>query len=83
MRIDDKSAQALQQPDTKIVSLEMTTERKQRYKRLAEQIIDLLQANATPLESYSILRMVIGSLQEAYGIRGGLEIDEQDSAQHS
>jgi hypothetical protein len=78
--IDEQSAKALQDVDTQIVTLEMTTERKERYKRLAEQIIDLLRANATPLESYSILRMVLGSLQQAYGIRGGFEVEQDDAA---
>jgi hypothetical protein len=71
MEIDDKARAALQQPDTRTVTTEMTPERREKYSRIASAVVDLLQRNTeTPAEAYMVLHFLMHSFEESYGIRG-------------
>jgi hypothetical protein len=79
MIIDDKAKAALKQPDTRSVQMEMTPERKARFSRVGGQVVDLLKANTDgPLEAYMLLQMVMHGFEDAYGIRGGIVMENKD-----
>lgn len=80
MRINEKAAAALQKPDTKAISMEMTPERQERFQRLSLQIIELLKANVDgPVEGYMLLHFVMDGFEEAYNIRGGFTTGKSDT----
>jgi hypothetical protein len=79
MKIDEQARAALQQPDTKVVAIEMTPERKERYQRASGLIVDTLKANTNgPVEAYILLKCVIAGFEEAYGIRGGIIVGHEE-----
>jgi exonuclease III len=79
MKINDKAAAALQDPDTQAVSFEMTPERREQFKLIGKSIIDILRANTRgPLEAYSILHFLMQGFEESYGIRGGIVMEHSD-----
>lgn len=53
-----------------IVAMEMDPERRARFKRLAEEIVDLMKPHTSPLEAYAILRMLVDSMEETYDFAG-------------
>ena len=82
MKFTNKAAEALQQPDTQAVTIDMTPERKEKYSRIAGKVIDLLKAECEgPLEAYMILHFAISTLEEFQGIRGVVIVENQDVQQ--
>ena len=82
MKFTHKAAEALQQPDTRAVTIEMTPERKEKYSRIAGKLIDLLKAECEgPLEAYMVLHFTAAALEELQGIRGGVIVENEDMQQ--
>jgi hypothetical protein len=82
MKLNDKAAAALKQPDTLSLSVEMTPERRERYHRIAALIIDILKANTQgPVEAYGILHFMMDAFEESHGIRGVVVMEHGDPQQ--
>ena len=79
MKFSQNAKAALGQSDTEAIQFEMTSERRERYGRVSKQIVDLLHAHTeNPAEGYMVLQLIVHSFEEAYGIRGGIIVDQGD-----
>lgn len=79
MKMSDKAAAALQQPDTRTITTEMTPELKAKFSRIAGAVVDLLRRNTqNPAEAYMVLQFVMHGFEDTYGIRGGIIMDKSD-----
>jgi hypothetical protein len=82
VKVSDKALRAMQQPDTKSVTYEMTPERKEKFSRVSAAIVDLLKKETeSPLESYMVLLFVTEGFEQLYNIRGGLIIGKDETKQ--
>ena len=82
MKISEKTLRALQQSDSKAVTYEMTPERKEKFKRVSNSIVELLKSELdTPLEGYMVLVFVSQGFEEFYGIRGNVIIGKDETTQ--
>lgn len=80
MKINQQAEAALKQPDTKVLAIEMTDERWERFCRVFDQIIDLLRANTEgPAEAYMLLNVIRNGFEEYYGIRGGMAMGKEST----
>lgn len=65
----EKTQKALADPTTKMVAIEMTEERKARYSKICDDLIDWLTARTeSPGEAILILHFVKHSLEESYEV---------------
>lgn len=72
-KLDQKSIDALQRPDTKVVAVDMTPEKKARFKLASDEIITVLKKHTTnPVEAYMLLKLMLEGFEETYDIRGGM-----------
>jgi hypothetical protein len=79
VKVDEKSQAALRQSDTQGVALVMTPEFKEKTKRLADQIIDLLKAGTEgPIEAYMVLQFIVRGFEDSYDIRGSVIVENED-----
>jgi hypothetical protein len=82
VKISEKTMRALKQLDTKAVTYEMTPERKEKFKRVSNAVVNLLKAELdTPLEGYMVLVFVSQGFEELYGIRGNVIIGKDETRQ--
>lgn len=80
MKINEQAEKALLEPDTKAIAIEMTEERKERFRQVSYQIIDILKSNTRgPVEAYSLLNFIKTSFEDCYGIRGGIVVNQGDT----
>jgi hypothetical protein len=78
VKIDERAQRALQQPDSRAVTVELTPELKAKYSRISEQVCTLLRANTDgPMEAYMILHFVVQGFEDTYGIRGGFALGKE------
>lgn len=82
MNVNDKALRAMQQPDGKAITFEMTPERRAKFSRVSGAIVDLLRAQTDgPLESYMVLMFVTNGFEQLYNIRGGVIIGADEPKQ--
>lgn len=80
MKITDKAQAALQQPDSRARTVQMTDELREKFSRVAGEVVDLLKARTEgPMEAYMILQFVMHGFEDSYGIRGGIILDKDDA----
>lgn len=76
MKFTNNAEAALQQPGTKSVVVPMTDERKEKYGRICEAIVELLRKETEgPVEAYMVLQFVQHALEDMAGIRGGIIVE--------
>jgi hypothetical protein len=64
-------------PD-KSIYFEMTKARKEHWKRVSNNVIDLVRSEFdSPIEAYAVLNFVIGALQDMYDIKGSFTVKER------
>jgi hypothetical protein len=57
------------------VVYDMTPERKEKFKRVSGQVVDLLRRELTPIEAFAVLQMILEGLRNNYDIRGAIMLD--------
>ena len=73
MRIDAQSEKALQQPDTRVRTVEMTPKVRAKFARVSGLVIDLLRQHTDgPHEAYMVLQVIREAFEEKFGIRGAI-----------
>lgn len=79
MKFSNNARAALGQPDTRTQTIEMTPERKAKYRRVTGLVVDLLNQHSDgPLEAYMMLQFIQHGFEDAYGIRGGIIMGDDD-----
>jgi hypothetical protein len=79
VKFSNNAKTALADPDTQQHAIELTPELKEKYKAVAHDLDDFLRARTGgPIEAYMVLQFVVQAFEEAYGIRGGIIMDEDD-----
>ena len=79
MKFTPDALRHLADPETGTRAYEMTPERKAKWSKIAGDAIDFLKARTEgPLEAYAILQFMVNAMQEAYGIRGGIIMENDD-----
>ena len=82
MKINDKAMRAMQQPDSKAITYEMTPGRKEKFSRVSGAIVDLLKKETeSPMEGYMVLVFVSRGFEELYDIRGNVIIGKDETKQ--
>lgn len=73
-------ADMLADSKTKAVAIDLTDPKtKARYQKISEAVIDLLRERTNgPMEAYMILRFVVQTLEEAYDIKGGFIVGDEE-----
>lgn len=71
-RISPELRAAMKEPGNRALVVEMTPARKERMKRLAHKIVDLLSSEASAEEAFLILQTCMETLQKTKGIKGGV-----------
>jgi len=81
MKLFGNAESALKQPDTRQKVFDMPPERKERMQKAAGEVVDLLTKNTEgPLEAYFVLHFALKAIEETQGIRGGLLVENDDTA---
>lgn len=79
MKLDKKAIDALQRPDTRVVAVDMTPEKKARFKLASDEIIAVCKKHtANPVEAYMLLKLMLEGFEETYDIRGGTICRNED-----
>lgn len=79
MKFSNNALAALADPETRKHAIELTPELKEKYKAVAHELDDFLRTRTSgPMEAYMILQFVVQAFEEAYGIRGGIIVGEDD-----
>ena len=79
MKFSNNAQAALSEPDTRTKAIEMTPELKEKFSRMANELDDFMRARTSgPMEAYMILQFVVHAFEEAYGIRGGIIVGDED-----
>lgn len=82
MKFSQNAQAALQQPDTKAVTIEMTPERKEQFRKIGHEVMSLIiSRTGGPVEAYMLLQFILNGLEESYGIRGGIIVENSDGQQ--
>ncbi len=69
----------LAEPDTHTQTFEMTPDLKKKWSRIAGECVDLLKARTEgPLEAFAVLQFIMHGFEDAYGIRGGIIMENSD-----
>lgn len=78
MKLSPDAVSALQEPDTRSITVEMTPEVKERICKAADLVVDLLMAHTKgPMEAYMVLQFVKEGLEEKFGIRAGIIVGNE------
>jgi hypothetical protein len=81
VKFSNNAQAALQKPDTKAVTIEMTPELREKYHRVTGKVVELLRAETEgPMEAYLVLQFVLHAFEDRYGIRGGVIVENGDQA---
>lgn len=81
MKFTNNAQAALQKPDTKSESIVMTPEIKAKFSRVTGLVVDLLkQHSESPIEAYMMLQFIQHAFEDAYGIRGGVIVENDDQS---
>jgi len=56
----------------------LTSDLRTKMNDIADQIIDILQANFSPMEAYSLLHMLKETMEKTYGISAIQVVKEDD-----
>lgn len=79
MKFSNNAQAALSKSDTRTKAMGLTPELKEKYGRVAHELDDFLRARTSgPMEAYMVLQFVVHAFEEAYGIRGGIIVEEED-----
>jgi|HubBroStandDraft_1064217.scaffolds.fasta_scaffold422356_2 hypothetical protein len=79
MKFSNNAHAALGKPDTQIQAIEMTPEMKAKYRRVTGLVVDLLKQHSDgPLDAYMMLQFIQYGFEDAYGIRGGIIMGDND-----
>ena len=74
---------ALRDPDTKVLAIEMTPERKERLQKITDAIADhLIRITNGPLEAYMAVSFLMQSLEETLEARGFVHSSIEGGNQH-
>jgi hypothetical protein len=78
-KLDQQSIDALRQPDTKALYVELTPELKEKFKRASDEIVAVLRRYTKgPMEAYSLLILIKEGFEETYDIRGSIQCNNDD-----
>ena len=70
-KLDQQAIDALKRPDTKVKTVELTPEKKAKFKLASDEIIVVLKKYTDgPLDAYILLRLIQEGFEETYDIRG-------------
>lgn len=79
MKFSKNAQAALADPETRKKVIELTPELKEKYSRVANELDDFLRERTSgPMEAYMVLQFVVQAFEEAYGIRGGIIVGDDD-----
>jgi hypothetical protein len=82
MAMSQSDLDALTKGGAHTVEFEMTEERKQKFSRVSNKIVELLRANCdTPPEAYMLLCFIMDGFESCYGVKGGIILDHEDTKQ--
>lgn len=82
VKFSQNAEAALRQPDTKVISFEMTPELKAKLSRVTAEVVDLLKANTEgPVQAYMALQFIVHAFEDRYGIRGGIIVGKDEKSQ--
>jgi hypothetical protein len=64
--------------ESQVMYIEMSDERKAQWKRVSTEIIDLLKREfQTPVEGAALLKFILESFQNVYGIQDSFTMKER------
>jgi len=78
-KLDQQAIDALKRPDTRVVAVDMSPEKKAKFKQASDEIIVILKKYTTgPLDAYLLLSLMREGFEETYDIRGSTLYRNED-----
>ncbi len=78
-KLDQQAIDALKRPDTRVVAVDMSPEKKAKFKLASDEIIVILKKYTTgPLDAYMLLKLMQEGFEETYDIRGSTLFKNKD-----
>jgi hypothetical protein len=78
MSLDKKITDALRDPKSGVMAVEMTGEVKERISRITCEMIDeLAKRTKGPHEGYMVLHFLMAYMEKQYGIRGAAVAEDE------